>query len=179
MQGRITMPKWLRALDRTSLIFWKDKNPLTWGHAIALFLSTSVFFTLARWPFSGGETLIDLQSLVVVFEIVIAFVLVLTSGHLGPIEIWAPNLIRLLIVHLILVMVFLSANNLEPRWANLMPSKYYIAAVPTLISTLMLAWYSVRRNLQGWQLLRDWSFYGSICLIIIVTGLITYYSVIP
>ena len=174
----MSVPRWLHELERTSLVFWKDGQSLTWPQALTLLVSTASFFVLAQRPFAGGATFLDPSSFIVVFEIVVACILVLTAGRLGPLEAWAPNLVRLLIVHLVLAMVFLSTNNLW-QWAKGMASDFCIAAVPTVCSTLALAWYSYRRSADGTRLVRQWSFYGSMCLVTLITGLVTYYSVIP
>ena len=172
------MPRLLRELDRTSLIFWKDGGDFTWPQALALLVSTASFFTFARLPFAGGAMPVDLSNLVVAFEILVAFIFVVTAGRLGPVEAWAPSLVRLLIVHLVLTMALLATNNLFP-WAREFPCNSHTAAVSTVVSTLALAWFSVRRSSEGNRLLVNWAFYASMSMITVITGFVTYYSVIP
>nr|VFJ86391.1 MAG: hypothetical protein BECKLFY1418B_GA0070995_10036 [Candidatus Kentron sp. LFY] len=188
----------LDAFAKTSLIFWKDKNPLTLDQAITLFLSTAVFFMPARLPFAGGSTLPSLENIIIGLQMLVIFILVVTAGRLGRHEIWVPNLVRLITFYLVLVMIILSTSNLPfLDWIEEVSSKLdtisnlritpdlhtdfklYTASLSTFVSTLMLAWYSVKRHPKGWRILKCWSFYGSMCLTTIVTGFITYYSVIP
>ena len=162
----------------TSLAFWEEQDDLTWSQVLALFISTAIFFFLAGLPFAGGGITVDLKSIIVVFEIVVAAVLVFTAGRLGPIERWAPNLVRLLIIHLVLAMILLASNNLLP-WAELMPSNEYTSAVSTLVATLILVVYSIRRSPEGKRLMLSGGFYGSMVIVALTTGLIIYHAVIP
>lgn len=172
------MPNWILALNKTTLIFWEDENPLTWAQVIVLFLSTSVFYVLARLPFAGGKEIVDLSSIVIIIQILVALILVITAGRLGTLETWAPNFVRLLTVHLIFVMVVLSTNHLY-QWADYIQTNFLLTTLASLVSTLLLSWYTLLRSTIGNRLFRRWSFYGSAIFITVASGLITYHSVIP
>ena len=50
---QMNTPVFLTALSRTSLLFWKCREPMTWGQACALYASLGGFYELAQFGYAG------------------------------------------------------------------------------------------------------------------------------
>lgn len=176
------MPRWLKELEKTSLLFWSDPDSLTWGQAIALLVSTSSLYLAARAPFAGEETLVSWNVVPILIEVVVALLLVLGAGHLGKLERVGPNLVRLLAVHLNVTMALL-ATNLVWRWGNLLPNFQSVAAMSCVIVTALLLWKTWRRDRpKRAEAGKGHAVLGvtvSAIVVTLVNGVLVFYCVLP
>lgn len=171
------MPRWLEALSRTTLLFWEDRNPLSWAEISVLLFSTAGAYVVGRSAFAGGSEVFDMAALVPLLHVAIATVLLLTGERLGKIEVWAPNLARLLILHLAISMVVLVPAAAIEFVETL--SEWQIASVASLFSTVLLGTYTLRVNRSPGAVLKRGALYASATGITGASALLLRYVILP
>ena len=175
----------LTALESTSLLFWQDREPPTWGQAVALLTGQWLFRALAQFGYAGDGPRVGERDLLFIIYLAVAFVLIFSGWRLGPVARFGPSLVRLLSVALYLGSSIIFLNGLLP-WVEftwpLPESLGRYRGTATLVSggvaTALLAVHTVMRQEGGarvpWStLLMSAVFVGA------TTTFLLYWGVIP
>lgn len=175
----------LTALERTSLLFWQDREAPTWRQSVTLFTGQWIFYALAQFGYAGDGPLVGTRySLLLVF-IVVALVLIFWGPSLGPVSHFGPSLLRLISVALALGSAAISLNGLW-RWVELLRPlpeglgsyRGTTCLVSGLLATTLLMVYTLRS--QEESALTPWGKLSVVAfLLLVTTSVLLYLIVIP
>lgn len=122
----MNLPGFLTALERTSLVFWQDREPLTWVQAIALCTGQWGFYELAQFGYAGDGPRLGGRALLSMICLAVAFALIFFGPRLGPVSSFGPSLVRLISVALYLGSFMIFLNGLLPWVESLWPLPEYL-----------------------------------------------------
>lgn len=114
------MPEFLTALSKTSLLFWKDRDALTWQQATVLFVTLLGSTQFAQYGHAGGAPFMGARGALLLLQVVLALVMAFGGRRLGQAAIYGPSLIRLLSVALVLGSMAIASNGMY-AWTDHLP----------------------------------------------------------
>ncbi len=173
------MPAWLKALEQTTLRFWADKEPLSWGQAMILLPVTGGVYNFARLQFAGGAPWLSSTALLVTLQLVIALVALISGGRFGQISVVAPKLLRLIFLHLILAMLIVGTNNFF-QWARRI-DLWFVCLLASVVASGLFLIYTLNRSSDSFISVpsRDWGVYLSGLLVALLNTVILYRFILP
>ena len=175
----------LTALERTSLLFWQDREPPTWGQAVALLTGQWLFYALAQFGYAGDGPRVGGRDLLFMVYLAVTLVLIFSGRRLGPVARFGPSLVRLLSVALYLGSFIIFLNGLLPWVEYTWPlpeslGRYRGTAsfVSGGVATALLAVYTVGSQEEGTR--APWSAWlMSAVFVGVTTTCLLYWGVIP
>ena len=181
----LSMPDFLRALGHTSVLFWRDREPPTWGQAAFLFLNLSGFISMAQFGYAGDGPRVGIVGLSYGLGFLVSIALVFSGPKLGPAFRFGPALVRLIGIALVFGSAAIALNGLYP-WANSVPplpgylgrTRGAVCLVSGTVATLLLVVRTVR-NGRTEVFGRGVELALSSVFLLLVTTLFLYWGVIP
>ena len=182
---QMNTPVFLTALSRTSLLFWKCREPMTWGQACALYASLGGFYELAQFGYAGDGPLVGGRVSLFLICLIVALVLIFSGWRLGPVSRFGPSLVRLISVALVLGSAAIFLNGLWPWVEFLGPLPESLGrhrGMACLVSggvvTALLTVYTVRKQKEIFSV--PWGgLLKSAVFIWVTTTFLLYWGIIP